>query len=171
MKRLIVLLMIAAMALPCLAKGDWRGKVVDENGEPVAYANVAVLSKTDSTVVCGVVTQEDGSFNIVTSETDGITDSLNGSERGEDGTGAAAKPGAEVSCRQKREASGSHQIKGSRKDSFFCYSNRSCHNRCSVSIHYKSKHWGRNVQPVFKNNPQLSTLLSISFFISERWIR
>ena len=72
MKRLIVLLMIAAMALPCLAKGDWRGKVVDENGEPVAYANVAVLSKTDSTVVCGVVTQEDGSFNIVTSETDGI---------------------------------------------------------------------------------------------------
>ena len=72
MKRLIVLLMIAAMAHPCLAKGDWRGKVVDENGEPVAYANVAVLSKTDSTVVCGVVTQEDGSFNIVTSETDGI---------------------------------------------------------------------------------------------------
>ena len=45
MKRLIVLLMIAAMALPCLAKGDWRGKVVDENGEPVAYANVAVLDR------------------------------------------------------------------------------------------------------------------------------
>ncbi len=72
MKRLIVLLMIAAMTLPCLAKGDWRGKVVDEKGEPVAYANVAVLSKADSTVVCGVVTQEDGTFNIVTSEKDGI---------------------------------------------------------------------------------------------------
>ena len=72
MKRLIVLLMIAAMALPCLAKGDWKGKVVDEKGEPVPYANVAVLSKADSTVVCGVVTQEDGTFNIVTSETDGI---------------------------------------------------------------------------------------------------
>jgi hypothetical protein len=38
----------------------------------VAYANVAVLSKTDSTVLCGVVTEEDGTFNIVTSETDGI---------------------------------------------------------------------------------------------------
>ena len=72
MKRLIVLLMIAVMALPCLAKGDWRGKVVDDKGEPVAYANVAVLSKTDSTVVCGVVTQEDGTFNLVTNETDGI---------------------------------------------------------------------------------------------------
>ena len=72
MKRLIVLLMLAVVAIPALAKGDWKGKIVDEKGEPVAYANVAVLSKTDSTVVCGVVTQEDGTFNIVTSEMDGI---------------------------------------------------------------------------------------------------
>ena len=72
MKRLIVLLMLAVVAIPALAKGDWKGKVVDENGVPVAYANVAVLSKADSAVVCGVVTQEDGTFNIVTKETDGI---------------------------------------------------------------------------------------------------
>ena len=72
MKRLIVLLMLAVLALPAMAKGDWKGKVVDEKGNPVPYANVAVLSKTDSTVVCGVVTQEDGTFNLVTSETDGI---------------------------------------------------------------------------------------------------
>jgi len=55
-----------------MAKEDWKGKVVDEKGEPVAYANVAVLSKADSTVVCGTVTEEDGSFHIVTGETDGI---------------------------------------------------------------------------------------------------
>lgn len=72
MKRLIVLLMLAVASLPALAKDDWKGKVVDEKGEPVPYANVAVLSKADSTVVCGVVTQEDGTFNIVTSKTDGI---------------------------------------------------------------------------------------------------
>ena len=76
MKRLIVLLLLAVAVLPALAKGDWKGKVVDEKGEPVAYANVAVLSKADSTVVCGVVTQEDGSFNIVTNETDGIMEAL-----------------------------------------------------------------------------------------------
>ncbi len=64
--------MLAATTLPCLAKKDWKGKVVDAKGEPVAYANVAVLSKADSTVVCGVVTQEDGTFNIVTNERDGI---------------------------------------------------------------------------------------------------
>jgi len=57
---------------PVMAKEDWKGKVVNEKGEPVAYANVAVLSKADSTVVCGVTTTEDGTFNLVTSETDGI---------------------------------------------------------------------------------------------------
>ena len=72
MKRLIAILMLAMMGIPVLAKGDWKGKVVDEKGEPVAYANVAILSQADSTVVCGVVTEEDGTFNIVTRETDGI---------------------------------------------------------------------------------------------------
>lgn len=72
MKRLIALFAFAMITLPVLAKGDWKGKVVDENGEPVPYANVAVLSKADSTVVCGAVTADDGTFNIVTSETDGI---------------------------------------------------------------------------------------------------
>ena len=72
MKRLICLFVFATIAFPVLAKEDWRGRVVDEKGEPVAYANVAVLSKIDSTVLCGVVTEEDGTFNIVTDETDGI---------------------------------------------------------------------------------------------------
>ena len=72
MKKLIVALMMILTAFTASAKKDWKGKVVDQNGEPVAYANVAVLSKADSTVVCGAVTEEDGTFNIVTSETDGI---------------------------------------------------------------------------------------------------
>ena len=54
------------------AKNDWKGKVVDINGDPVAYANVAVLSRADSSMVCGTVTEEDGTFNIVTKENDGI---------------------------------------------------------------------------------------------------
>ncbi len=64
--------MLTGVAITALAKGDWKGKVVDERGDPIPYANVAVLSQTDSTVVCGAVTQQDGTFNIVTSETDGI---------------------------------------------------------------------------------------------------
>ena len=64
--------MMLLAAVVAGAKEDWRGKVVDEKGEPVAYANVAVLSKVDSTVVCGAMTGEDGTFNIVTRESDGI---------------------------------------------------------------------------------------------------
>ena len=66
------MILLAAVSMFAKGKVDWTGKVVDENGNPVAYANVAVLSKADSTVVCGTVTAEDGTFNIITSETDGI---------------------------------------------------------------------------------------------------
>jgi len=72
MKKVIVVTLMLLAAFTASAKKDWKGKVVDEKGEPVAYANVAVLSKADSTVVCGAVTEEDGTFNIVTSENDGI---------------------------------------------------------------------------------------------------
>ena len=59
-------------ALTASAKGDWKGKVVDEKNQPIEFANVVVLSKVDSTVLCGTVTAEDGTFNIVTKENDGI---------------------------------------------------------------------------------------------------
>ena len=72
MKKIVVITLMLFTAMTAFAKKDWKGKVVDEKGEPVAYANVAVLSKADSTVVCGAVTEEDGTFNIVTAETDGI---------------------------------------------------------------------------------------------------
>lgn len=72
MKKLVLVSMLTTLSLIAGAKGDWKGKVVDEKGEPVAYANVAVLSRADSTVVCGTVTEEDGTFNIITKENDGI---------------------------------------------------------------------------------------------------
>ena len=72
MKRIVILTVMLLAATIANAKGDWKGKVVDQNGEPVEYANVAVLSRADSTVVCGTVTAEDGTFNIITSERDGI---------------------------------------------------------------------------------------------------
>jgi len=72
MKKIVLLTLLMLTALTASAKKDWKGKVVDEKGEPVAYANVAVLSRADSTVVCGAVTDESGIFNISTKENDGI---------------------------------------------------------------------------------------------------
>lgn len=71
MKKYLVIIVMLFTAIFAYAKKDWKGKVVDQNGEPLAYANVAVLSKADSTVVCGAVTTEDGTFDIVTKENDG----------------------------------------------------------------------------------------------------
>lgn len=52
------------MPAAVFAASDWKGRVTDERGEPIAFANVAVLSKADSTVVAGTTTTEDGSFYI-----------------------------------------------------------------------------------------------------------
>nr|CAI9744666.1 hypothetical protein [uncultured bacterium] len=92
---------------------------------------------------------------------DCVPDTLNRSKGGENGVGTAIKAGAQASCSKGRGTSGAHQIEGCGKDPFFCDSNRSCHNQCSVSVHNKSKNWSRNVQPDFRNNPKLSTSLSI----------
>ena len=84
---------------------------------------------------------------------DGVPDSLNGAERGEDGVGTAAKAGAEVPGCKGCGPAGTHQIKGCGKDSFFCDSNRSCHNRCSVSVLHKNKQRGGNVQSYLEKIP------------------
>ena len=67
-----MMMILAVLNASAKGKGDWKGKVVDEQGQPIEFANVAVLSKADSTVLCGTVTAEDGTFNIVTKENDGI---------------------------------------------------------------------------------------------------
>jgi len=72
MKNELIIALMILSAVTAGAKEDWKGRVIDEKGAPVAYANIAVLSRADSTVLCGTVTEEDGSFNIVTKEKEGI---------------------------------------------------------------------------------------------------
>ncbi len=72
MKRLFTAIIFLLAALSAFAKKDWDGRVVDENGEPVAYATVYVVSPADSTVLCGTTTAEDGTFHIKTDETGGL---------------------------------------------------------------------------------------------------
>ena len=48
------------------------GKVVDVKGEPLAFANVVLLSRLDSAFVKGTVSGEDGRFSIDSSCNGGI---------------------------------------------------------------------------------------------------
>lgn len=73
MKRILLIVnAFVALAVNAYAGEDWKGKVVGPEGEPVAYANVALLSAADSSVVGGVTTGEDGTFLIPTDAREGI---------------------------------------------------------------------------------------------------
>ena len=71
MKILMTLCLLISAGLTSYALDDWKGRVSDKEDNPIAYANVVLLSKVDSAVVCGTVTGEDGCFSLST-EADGI---------------------------------------------------------------------------------------------------
>ena len=50
----------------CVQKADthYKGTIIDEKGKPVAYANIALLSPQDSTLMAGGVSNESGYFVI-----------------------------------------------------------------------------------------------------------
>ena len=60
----------AQTALPDDTLRTVEGKVVNENGEAVEYATVALLTVTDSSVVSGALTDSVGRFRLTTSLAD-----------------------------------------------------------------------------------------------------
>lgn len=59
------LMTIMMIALNASAKApDVNGKIVDENGEPMPFVNVVMLSMPDSAYVQGGITDEQGMFNL-----------------------------------------------------------------------------------------------------------
>ena len=64
MKRIVTTtLCLIAMAASMNAQSI-NGKLVDEKNEPLAYANVVLLSMPDSTFVCGTISDEMGGFRL-----------------------------------------------------------------------------------------------------------
>ena len=67
--------LMAAMMMTMTAQAktqDWGGLVVDENGEPMPYVNVVLLSLPDSVFVQGAMTDDHGVFKIVTNVNNGV---------------------------------------------------------------------------------------------------
>ena len=54
----------SVITVECIHKTDLHltGTIIDEQGQPVAYANIAVLNPADSTLLCGGVSNESGVF-------------------------------------------------------------------------------------------------------------
>ena len=71
--RMAVLMAAVMMTLTALAKApDMTGTVLDENGQPMPFVNVVLISLPDSTFVQGAMTDEQGHFQIVTSANKGL---------------------------------------------------------------------------------------------------
>lgn len=59
------LLVFTGCLLPlCLSAQRVSGKLIDENSQPLPYANVVLLSLPDSAFVSGTVSSEDGTFTL-----------------------------------------------------------------------------------------------------------
>lgn len=66
---------IAIMMMPIAINAkthDVSGKVVNEQGEPLAFVNVVLLSLPDSVFIQGAVTNDEGIFTIVTDKNKGL---------------------------------------------------------------------------------------------------
>ena len=71
--RLAVVMAALLVAVSATAKSpDVGGTVIDENGEPMPFVNVVLLSLPDSTFVQGAMTDDQGHFQIVTLQNEGL---------------------------------------------------------------------------------------------------
>ena len=71
--KLAVLVAAMMMSMAMNAKThDVSGNVIDEQGEPLAFVNVVLLSLPDSTFIQGAVTDAQGAFRIVTDKNEGL---------------------------------------------------------------------------------------------------
>ena len=61
---------------------DVGGRVINENGQPLPFVNVVLLSLSDSAFVQGAVTDENGMFNIVTKQSERLRVGEQGSGMG-----------------------------------------------------------------------------------------
>lgn len=63
--KIFLLVLLIGSLLPIgLSAQTVNGKLVDENNQPLPYANVVLLSLPDSAYVCGTISAEDGTFSL-----------------------------------------------------------------------------------------------------------
>ena len=72
MKKILVVFFMLLLLSVRLSAQEINGRVVDEKGGPLAFVNVVLLSRQDSSLVKGTMTREDGSFTIEPSGSGGI---------------------------------------------------------------------------------------------------
>ena len=71
MKRLVLFSVMCLVAIASTAQGI-SGRVIDEQSQPMPFANAVLLNRADSVFIVGAVTKDDGTFTIETEKQDGL---------------------------------------------------------------------------------------------------
>lgn len=71
MKRLILFSMMCLVVIASTAQSI-SGRVIDEQVQPMPFANVVLVNRADSAFITGAVTKDDGTFSINTDKQDGL---------------------------------------------------------------------------------------------------
>ena len=70
--RFASVLLAAIVSIAAEAQGNITGRVIDEQAQPMPFANVVLVSHADSAFIAGAVTKDDGTFSINTDKQDGL---------------------------------------------------------------------------------------------------
>ena len=70
--RNILVMLAAIVSMGAEAQGSITGRVIDEQSQPMPFANVVLLNCVDSAFITGAVTKDDGTFTIETDHNNGL---------------------------------------------------------------------------------------------------
>ena len=70
-RRFLLLLAMQLGAIFAIAQ-NITGRIIDEQSQPMSFANVMLVNRADSAFVAGAVTKDDGTFSITTDKQDGL---------------------------------------------------------------------------------------------------
>ena len=70
-RRFLLLLAMQLGATFAIAQ-NITGRIIDEQSQPMSFANVMLVNRADSAFVAGAVTKDDGTFSITTDKQDGL---------------------------------------------------------------------------------------------------
>ena len=63
-KKSFLTALLVVMAVLCAGAQNLNGRLADENGEPVAFANMTLKQAVNDSIVAGLTSDENGNFSV-----------------------------------------------------------------------------------------------------------
>lgn len=64
LSKILTSILLVCVSIYAASSQSITGRLIDESGDPVAYASVVIVSRPDSSYMTGATTAEDGRFTV-----------------------------------------------------------------------------------------------------------